>query len=1199
MSRKWKLFISLSVGALVVLSARADSPTELPMPIKTSGAPAIDLVYHGKQIDRDEATDLAKSGVDLSTVDPLPSINWQSASLPVSNVEQFAYPPASSQVHFLNDIEPNGMYRGQVEYYGRPFRLVVDMDNREAIMNAGLLRRLGYPVDMPKAYKELSIRFDTLAKMKAFIDGFAFETQYSRDMWLKKADEKNLIVTLKDVNLEYPRIDVPQLYNGIINTDWVAGHRANRALIIPLMLTDVRISENGVNVFPWEFTRIFGENIMLSHAYVSAFHETTFEDARWVARKIALLTKPELKAIVDNAGYPEDIAALLLEKITARRNQMVTIFKLASELPSELVKLPYDVNITIGAVKKGEATRRSYADYAPVFSVGDPASPLRWSELKHYVKMETIAQGVAAVTSKMNQMLQFRDAADAVDAHKEKLLNDIIDHFKAHPNDPYVMPLKPWVESIYGLNANASRALVTGTYYGSDSKAQLVDNLSIGASIGAIGGVDGRTYLQNFGIGGAVGYQRTYTHVRPIASLEAVKNEKWKNLFVPGFLKGTSKVLLWKKIHRNYVAFQGDYLAAQRKYAEIDYPAYTKAKTEWEAAVKPTCESQGLKPPYTDCKFDAEKYPRPSDPAPDVAALYAKDIGSALPSVRYLPAVSSDPKYPSVLPDDLEDTIVLSTLRAFLDDVRDNEVYTITDSFVNQVSPQVQIPLTTLAGMGVMDLLGKDLYSKIAPSVGVSVTGQWAILKRLMFMRKGDQFTAYDTKMNTRALGGAVSFTAWIELAKGAAQKKKGIADTDALMLDLSPATNDDKAKDKTLAMDRKKLLMAIADLMSHNEIDTAAEYAPAYALHHEAKGKTRSAKILLWNWTNYAETHSVSITPPADPDHAFDPKAQTRTLYAARKMNLSGKNPYGLMGQVLSKAVGVNGLLDSGTNENPSGTFLGSANWSQVRAEAEVTAGREFKPMLTLEEYYSGWFLAKDKLLKILDSIQSEVNDLNMGSPIFRRDMFNATTQLQAYQIRSNVILYPSGVDRLEKMMFGAKSRQELLYTMLDWVNPEDFRKRCRKLFETEKLEPELEQFETISDDRLASKTWNRCIQPWMRKVMRHVKNAPARDQKERYTEWLSTTMYLVNKHLDVSRFLNRIGKDNFFMQVRVSGFRKGDEAAMDKNGETDYLTDTIGTVQSPISLGAFSDMTFTTKGVEWQPSAWELQMRYFGDGK
>ena len=444
-----------------------------------------------------------------------------------------------------------------------------------------------------------------------------------------------------------------------------------------------------------------------------------------------------------------------------------------------------------------------------------------------------------------------------------------------------------------------------------------------------------------------------------------------------------------------------------------------------------------------------------------------------------------------------------------------------------------------------------------------------------------------------------MSFTAWIELAKVAAQKKKGIADTDALMLDLSPATNDDKAKDKTLAMDRKKLLMAIADLMSHNEIDTAAEYAPAYALHHEAKGKTRSAKILLWNWTNYAETHSVSITPPADPDHAFDPKAQTRTLYAARKMNLSGKNPYGLMGQVLSKAVGVNGLLDSGTNENPSGTFLGSANWSQVRAEAEVTAGREFKPMLTLEEYYSGWFLAKDKLLKILDSIQSEVNDLNMGSPIFRRDMFNATTQLQAYQIRSNVILYPSGVDRLEKMMFGAKSRQELLYTMLDWVNPEDFRKRCRKLFETEKLEPELEQFETISDDRLASKTWNRCIQPWMRKVMRHVKNAPARDQKERYTEWLSTTMYLVNKHLDVSRFLNRIGKDNFFMQVRVSGFRKGDEAAMDKNGETDYLTDTIGTVQSPISLGAFSDMTFTTKGVEWQPSAWELQMRYFGDGK
>jgi hypothetical protein len=171
-------------------------------------------------------------------------------------------------------------------------------------------------------------------------------------------------------------------------------------------------------------------------------------------------------------------------------------------------------------------------------------------------------------------------------------------------------------------------------------------------------------------------------------------------------------------------------------------------------------------------------------------------------------------------------------------------------------------------------------------------------------------------------------------------------------------------------------------------------------------------------------------------------------------------------------------------------------------------------------------------------------------------------------------------------------------MLNLLDWVNPEDFRRRCRNYFSDHGIEPELEAFEKIDDAKMSSKIWNRCIQPWMRKVMRHVEDAPPRDQKEKYTEWLSTTVYLVNKHLDVSRFLNRVGKENFFFQVRVSGFRKGDESASNKDNQTDYVTDTIGTVLSPISLGPFSDLKVYTNGVEWNVSDYELQARYFGDG-
>lgn len=1225
----WSRFKCSYLTALFLISASVFAGVgteEQMMPIKTTGAPAIDLVYGGKPIDRDEATDLVKHGVDLSTLDPLPSDPWQPTPLSFSNAEKFNYPPNGSQVDFKNDISPKGNYRGQVEYNGSPFRIVIDMDSHQYLMNAAMLRKLGYPVDMPKRYQRLQLRFTTLDEMKNFIENFAFETGFSRDRWLVSVDEKNLTVSLKDVNLEYPRIDVQQLYDGKFDTDWIAGRRAMRALIIPLMLLDIRLSEDSINIFPWEFSRILAEHIVLKHPDVQWFKETTYEDARWIARKIANLSKDDLRSIVAEAKFPEDISAILLEKITARRNHMVKMFSLGSELASSLEKLPYTPNLTIGEVKKGKVLQEYYPDYAQRFTVGDPDSPLRWNELRHYVRMEAIAQGIRVITDKVNKELQVFTTTKGIENHKQNFLDAIMNHFKDHPNEPYVVPLKPWFQPLGGFNVNASRSLVTGTYYGSDSnKAQLVDNFTVGAGLGTFGGIDGNTHLQNVGFSASVNYQRTYTHVRPlVASLEEVKKEKWKSLFVPGFMRSTSKVLSWKNIKKKFDLFREKYYEAQAKWIK-ELPAatdaYKKKAEAYEALKTRTCTARGYRPPFEECVRLAKLfpkqfpgiYPEPAPPTPiDTRELYLSIIGHPLPDEKELPpfieetidpsesggdpAVATRGK-PSKLPDGLEDPEVVRILTDFLDDIRDNEVFTITDSFVNQVSPQVQIPLTTFIGMGAVDLLGSALFNKISPSVGVSVTGEWAVVKRLMFMRKGDQFEIYDNKMNTRALGAGMNFSAWIQLAKVAAQKKTGVANTDALMLDLSSITDKEKSGDEKLAKDRKKLLLALADLFMKNEIDTAEEVAPSYAIRHDLTGKSRNAKVLMWNWATYAETNKVKIKPPVDLLNRYDAEKEARTLFSARKMNLDGKSPYGLVGQVLSKAVGVNGLLDGGGNLNPSGTFLGSSNWSQVRAEAEITDGRDFKPTLTFEDHYGGWYLKKDKLLRILDRFQAEVNDLNLGSAIFRRDAFLSTEVLQAYDIRSSVVLYPSGVKKLQDILLKPTSRQGLLLSLLDMMDQEDYRKRCRKYFEKKGIEPELEEFEKLSSED-GRRVWNRCIEPWMRKVMRHVRRVPKPNEKQKTIEWLSDTMSILDKHVGLSRFLGEIGKENFFMQIKVSGFRTKDENGDRGNVEDGYVTDTIGSIQTPLSLGAFRDFNVYTNGIEWKISDYELQARYFGDG-
>ncbi len=1205
------LIIRLPISSLLILfistSALASSGAdEYPMAIKTTGAPAIDLMYQGKAIDRDEATDIAKRGIDLSTLDSAPHDLWKPVSLPLSNAEKFNYPPEGAQVVFQNDVSPKGNYRGQVTYYGRPFRIIIDMDNHQYLMNAAMMRKLGYPVDMPKRYQQLSIRFTNIKTMEGFIDNFAFETGFSRDVWLKAVDAKNLIVTLQDVNLEYPRIDVPQLYEGKFDTDWIAGRRAMRGLIIPLMLLDIRLSEDSVNIFPWEFSRILAEHIMLKYTDVQWFKETTYEDARWAARKISKLTKEDLRLIVTEARLPEDISALLLEKITARRNHMVQMFNLSGELPSSEVKLPYVTDLTLGQIKNGKALQEKYPGYAPRFTFGDPKSPLAWNEIKHYVRMQGITLGINYLVDKANKQLQLFTPNQGLENHKQDFLDAITKHFKEKPTEPYVVPLKPWAQPLAGVNLNASRSLVTGTFFGSNSnKAQLVDTFSVGASVGVFGGIDGNTYLKNFGFGASVNYQRNYTHVRPlVASLEEVKNARWSSLFVPGFMKGMSKVLKWKIIKKNFDLFREKYYAAQTEWIK-NYPTYKvkfeQDQKEYEVTRARVCTEQGYPPPYKDCNLDEKIYPSPHfQEQLDTRALYAEIIGTPLPEGRSLPPFTdevTEETKPAVLPENLEDSIVLSTLKEFLAEIKDGEVFTITDSFVNQISPQIRIPLTTLMGMGVVDLLGSSLYNKINPSVGVSLTGEYAIVKRLMLMRHGDQFEVYDNRMKTRAFRAGADFTAWIEIAKIAAQKKGGDSNTDAMMLDLTSITDQDRANDEKLAGDRKKILQALSSLFIQNETDVAKAVAPPYAVHNDLKGTTKTAKVLIWNWTNYAETNRVKVKPPVDLLGRYDAEKEARTLFSARKMNLNGKNPYGLVGQVINRALGVNGLLDPGTNMNPAGNFLGTSNWSQVRAEAEVTEGRDFSPTLTFEERYAGWYLKKDKLLKILDQFQSEVNDLNLGSPIFRRDVFQSTEMLQAYDIRSNVILYQSGVKKFKDILLGAKSRQELLLNFLTMMNPDDYRKRCTKFFENKGVEPELEAFEKMSSDD-GQRSWNRCIQPWMRKIMRHVKNIPVATDKEGTIQWLTDTLFILDKHLDPSRFLARIGKENFFMQIKVSGFRTKDENGDRGNVDDGYVTDTIGTVQKPISLGAFRDLKVFTNGVEWQISDFELQARYFGDG-
>jgi hypothetical protein len=499
------------------------------------GAPAVDLIYENSPIDRDQAVDLISQGVDISVLEPAPSDAWQTSAL-TANEATSDFPADGAALTFQERMpSANGMLRSRVSAEsGDNFQLIASLDAHAAMARSALLRKLGYPVSTPKRYAALTIKFQSIADREAYLDSLSDSTLTARKRWVKSAPDDRAEVTLQDVVLERSRIDVPMYHWGIVAQSNLKGRRVVRALIVPLALLDINES---VNLFSWEAGKIVNNAIVMNHAYSDSFAETTYQDGRWIARKLAALTRQDWESIIKAGGYPDDVAALLVEKAVARRDHIVDMFDLKAP------KIAFNRKITTGAVKKGKLTQADYDGYALRFSYGDPDSPLRASEIWRYLLLEGLSTGVADLAKLANStILSFSDQGDVLKAHQQQLLKEAVEHHEKYPGTPYSVPLRTWGGPLAGYTLSASRNVVTGTYNGSDSKVQLVDSLSVGGAVGWFAGLEG---IKKFAPTGSANLivQKNFLHVRPVADMKNALKTDWKELFVPGFMESLVKIL--------------------------------------------------------------------------------------------------------------------------------------------------------------------------------------------------------------------------------------------------------------------------------------------------------------------------------------------------------------------------------------------------------------------------------------------------------------------------------------------------------------------------------------------------------------------------------------------------------------------------------------------------------------------------------
>lgn len=150
-------------------------------------------------------------------------------------------------------------------------------------------------------------------------------------------------------------------------------------------------------------------------SYKRYFSYTTWDDLKWMARKIAAVSKNDMKLALEGSGMPEAVAHLYLIKLVTRRNEMVRAFGLESEYP--LIQVPqlkrYNPPKFKGQIVNGKLQKKVFEGKNTLVEVQNKWATIlpsilwfklpitEWEEKETGHKFSTILDGLQGIQAKI------------------------------------------------------------------------------------------------------------------------------------------------------------------------------------------------------------------------------------------------------------------------------------------------------------------------------------------------------------------------------------------------------------------------------------------------------------------------------------------------------------------------------------------------------------------------------------------------------------------------------------------------------------------------------------------------------------------------------------------------------------------------------------------------------------------------------
>lgn len=503
---------------LISLSLQAQEVIPGLIPLFYTIPAARDLVIPGEI-----AHQRALNGEDISLIDPDPTTNiWKPNDFKIKQKIEATH---FKDVTWISDLPARqGQLRFTVKNNSNEEILVMlSKKVHHILLKKNILEKLGYILPGLAWGPSINIHFKDSLDKEFFKASMKDKLIGGSERWILKEEE--LLITIQDVLLIEPNNEIYNLALGLMPKDIPQGRRILRSAYVPLALVD---SPESINLFSWQAGRLVLNHLKLNQSIdLDTSYGTSYEDARWIARKIAVLNRSDWEEIVQKAYFPKAVSALLIEKMISRRNDLLQLLKI------EASPLDFDSLVSDGAdLKEGEIQTEFFEGYVSRFSFGDPESPFSTDEIAFYALGRLQSQMFDTVLSQFNRVIGTND---------EKRYQELIEELVSKGSG--IVPTQTlFMPTLHG-GVTVGRDIIAGSYMGTNQRVQLADTLAVNLDLGLVAGIEGMD-LPLMARGNAhLFIERKYSHLKPVVSIKKSLQEPYKNLIIPFLLKNFGKNL--------------------------------------------------------------------------------------------------------------------------------------------------------------------------------------------------------------------------------------------------------------------------------------------------------------------------------------------------------------------------------------------------------------------------------------------------------------------------------------------------------------------------------------------------------------------------------------------------------------------------------------------------------------------------------